>query len=724
MTNAAPAGEIKLQFAEGAKKDANASPGYQLKTEPGTALHEDESEQEAFHRIQNLIWNIGQPHKAPYDAKLKQIKDAYEGVVTAAENDNTMKKVFPWVFIVTDAKLSTVLDRRPRAVFEHDLERQKMPLIEAAYETFTTDVDNGIDLDSVDYTWHWYNELYGWAVKRIWFETDTTVCYDPQPERDDNGDIVYDTDGFPKIKYDRKLYRKGLVKQRVCEPDEVIVDPNARTLAEARWIAFVRKMHFDEWEQQYKFNPLYKNTECVKPGALASYSPMGTVEGTDKDGRPAVVYASGCALEQDQVLIAEFYYLDRDEYHVSFNNIPSLHTPNPCPPDPETGKKKLPAADLHAHPRPDTFYSRGPGELSEVWITIYQRLMNSRARRAELAAAPVVLTDLSSGINPKSFKVYPGAHWRGMKGRAEILNLAGTDTGEVREYLEEVKDGIKLTIGIDIERFIADPDPTAFQQAARDAAGQIRPKKDLARYEAAHVRSMDITIQNIQFWMTIPEIVDMAEASDEELAEIKEWDKLPQTEDDKAAGRQYYRKYAKIRTKGMRYVEEYNDDRFTLRPNKKAGKDADGYVNSRPEFIRTKGKVRCRAISQRKQAANKQLQFEISSNVLDRAFGLPPKNEMEIQAAMASGKPVKPQYYINRDEAVERYIDSTGEDVKEMTAPEGEDMDSRPATKAVSALMKTKQTMLPSPEDDAALEGLSVRRAGSKCPPAPNEQAA
>lgn len=74
------------------------------------------------------------------------------------------------------------------------------------------------------------------------------------------------------------------------------------------------------------------------------------------------------------------------------------------------GKKVLPAADLHNRLRTGTFYSRPDARVVEPIVVTWQRLLNAKVRRAELAASPVVLTDTPSGIAPKSLKVMLGAH--------------------------------------------------------------------------------------------------------------------------------------------------------------------------------------------------------------------------------------------------------------------------------------------------------------------------
>lgn len=660
-------------------------------TEP--SLYEEETEKDAYARLIKRIYHQMIPERQKYDAEMQEVQDAYEGLLRMSRDPtNLASKVFPIIFMLVDAKLSVILAAKPRAVFEHTVEKSKVPFVEMLYEYYTSDVDNGVDLDVVDYLWHWYNELYGWSIKRIWHEVDQWMEYDEDVEmeiaEDGTEKIVYDADGFAKLTYTRCQRRKSRVRQRVYKPDMVAVDPDAMFLYEANDIVFLEDMDYDEWSVKFKDNPLYKHTDKVLPGEYMAPSGQSLFLAQDVDGNMAL-YNSKVNLARNKVRIAEYYGLSHDEYAVIFNGILSRHVPNPTPPI--NGKKPLPAADLHNRLRPGTFYSRSEGKLLEPVVVMWQRLLNAKARRAELAASPVVLTDTPSGIAPKSFKVMPGAHWKGMKGRAETLNLAGVDTGEVREYIEMLRDMAKITTGVDFDRFIAEPDPTAQQQMAREAAAELRTAKDVRLQETlGHVRSMNITLVTLQKYIPVPEIADIAKATDEEKAQIKAYDKIDE---------HTYYKYAKIPLKDKFFIEETYDDKdgkIGLKASKKRTKDANDFFFIRPEFVRTKTPMKVRAVSDRKQTQSRFLRLELAREVIDRAFSLPPKNDHEIQTAITKKTELpKPEYYINRTKAVERFIDASGEDVKEMTQPEDK-YKGRPATKMMEEIFKGKPpTLLP-----------------------------
>lgn len=660
-----PDKEFKPEFKEQHEKSNEAHESYVPSDEP-SKLNPQETEKEVYMRITRRVWHEMVPERQKYDQEMQEIQDAYEGLLRMSRDSNAVaSKVFPLIFILVDAKLSTILASRPRAVFEHTTEKSKIPLIEMLYEFYTSDVDNGTDIEVVDYLWHWYNELYGWSIKRIWHEVDQWMEYEDVVETEENEEgeesIVYGSDGFANMTYARTLKRRSVVRQRVYRPDMVAVDPEAMFLFEANDIVFMEDMDYDEWSIKYKENSRFMHTDKVHPGMFMAPTAERLFASSTNDGDIALYNHSKANLGRNKVRVVEYYNVVRDEYAVFFNGILALHVPNPTPP--VDGRKVLPAADLHNRLRPGSFYSRSEGKVTEPIVVMWQRLLNAKARRAELAASPVVLTDTPSGIAPKSFKVMPGAHWKGMKGRAETLNLAGVDTGEVREYIEILRDLAKVTTGVDFDRFIAEPDPTAQQQMAREAASQLRTAKDVRLQETlGHVRSMKITLANIQYYIPIPEIVNKLELSEEEAQELKDYDKIE--------GNLYYR-YQKIPLKDKFFVQESydeNDGKISLKASNMNTVEVDDYFFARKEFVRTKSPVKVNAVSDKKQSQSKALRYELSLGILERAFGLPPKNEFEIQEAINQGqKPPKPVYYINRTKAVERYVDSAGEDVQEMT---------------------------------------------------------
>ncbi|MBX4215340.1 hypothetical protein KW797_00095 [Candidatus Parcubacteria bacterium] len=681
------------------------------------SLYEEETEKQAYARLIKRIYHEMVPERQKYDAEMQEVQDAYEGMLRMSrDSSNLASKVFPIVFMLVDAKLSVVLAARPRAVFEHTVERSKVPFIEMLYDHFTTDADDGVDLEVVDYIWHWYNELYGWSIKRIWHEVDQWVEYDEQVETEmdmETGEekIVYNADGFANIKYSRCLRRKSKVRQRVYKPDMVAVDPDAMFLYEAQDIAFFEDMGYDEWSVKFQDNPRFKHTEKVHPGKYMAPNGEALFMAQDSDGNLAL-YNAKTNLGRDKVRVVEYYNLARDEYAVFFNGILALHVPNPTPP--VDGRKVLPAADLHNRLRPGTFYSRSEGKVVEPIVVMWQRMLNAKTRRAELAASPVVLTDTPSGLAPKSFKVMPGAHWKGMKGRAEVLNLAGVDTGELREYIELLRDQAKVTTGVDFDRFIAEPDPTAQQQMAREAASQLRTGKDVRLQETlGHVRSMKITLATLQKYIPVPEIAEIAQASDEEKELIKSYDKIDE---------HTYYKYAKIPLKDKFFIDETYEEgtgKLNMTMTKKRTKSANDFFFARPEFLRTKSPIKVRAVSDRKQSQSRALRLEIAREILAQAFGLPPKNDWEIQNAIAKQEPPpKPQFYINRPKAVERLIDAGGEDVKELTEPEDQ-YRGRPAMKLMQEIFKGKPpTLLPDEQQKQGIDQ-AVAMSATKTQPSP-----
>lgn len=714
MTPQSSASDVKVkpvfkpEFTE-QKEKAGAVEGY-APSSTLPSLNEQETEKEAYMRIMRRVYGEMIPERQKYDPEMQEVQDAYEGLLRMSrDNSSAASKVFPIMFMLVDAKLSVVLAARPRAVFEHTVEKAKVPFIEMMYDFYTSNADEGTDLAVVDYIWHWYNELYGWSIKRIWHEVDQWMEYDEQvvTETDEDGaeKIVYDPDGFAKLEYSRCLHRKSRVRHRVYRPDMVAVDPDAMFLFEANDIVFVEDMSYDEWSIKHKENPRYSHTDQVLPGKYMAPLDGQMVASEDSDGNLALYHAK-INLGMNKVRIVEYYNLARDEYAVFFNGILCLHVPNPTPP--VDGKKVLPAADLHNRLRPNTFYSRSEGKVVEPIVVMWQRLLNAKARRAELAASPVVLTDMPSGIAPKTFKVMPGAHWKGMKGRAETLNLAGVDTGEVREYIEMLRDLAKTTTGVDYDRFIAEPDPTAQQQMAREAAAQLRTSKDVNLQETlGHVRSMKITVSTLQKFIPVPEICAINDATPEEVAEIKSYDKIDN---------ETYYKYAKIPLKDLFYVDETYDtssQSITLQGTKKRSVKANDYFFARPEFLRTRSPIRVRAVSDHKQTQSKQLKLELATQLMAQAFGLPPKNDFEIQQAIAKQEqPPKPVYYMNRTNAVKQYIDGLGYDVKEMTEPD-EKLNNKPAQKLMDEVFKGKApTLLPTEQQAEEIKMMTATKSG------------
>lgn len=672
-------------YAEGDRK-LDHKPAFEASDEKGSALHPGESQREAIKRIYDRVWNVMIPRKQPYDLKCREVEDAYIGLVKEAKT-NQESKVFPLVFMLVDSKLSVILANRPKAVFEIQSERKKIPMIEHAYNHYTTDVDDGVNLEATDHLWHWYNELYGWAIKRVWHEVDTEVGYESVPMKDEQGKYVYGTDGFVRLEHHRCIRRKARIKHRVYDYDKVAVDPTAKFLYQADDIVFFEDIHFNEFEQQYKFNPAYENTEFVHAGTYYDHrQATDTTRGVDSSGNAATVFAGAAKLDLDYVRIEEYYGKSRCEYMLKANGIPILHVPNPTP------YNELPAADLHNRLVPKTFYDMGEGHLQETFVSIYQKLLNAKSRRAQLAAAPVVLTDNISGLTPKSVKVYPGAHWKGMKGRVEVLDLSGQDTGEVTEYLLEIRNLMKIVSGNDFERMVAEPDPTAEQQAERDAASRIRPEKDIRLQEnLGHVRSMRLTVDLIQNRLTIPELAELSEVPEDERDEIPKRDRLK-------GG--MYNKYPKIRTVGLRYVEFFDTQKEQYNLKSDTKNKGDGYLFLRPDFVKTKDRVRVRITSNRSHTQNKQTQFNMQSQLMEQAFTLPPKNQAEIEQAIAmQAQPPRPEYFINREAAVEGYLATVGADVQKYTAPEGKDMKKKVAERSIRKMIENRKTMVPDPSE-------------------------
>jgi len=75
-----------------------------------------------------------------------------------------------------------------------------------------------------------------------------------------------------------------------------------------------------------------------------------------------------------------------------------------------------------------------------------------------------------------------------------------------------------------------------------------------------------------------------------------------------------------------------------------------------------------------------------------------------------------PEYFINREEATKEFIEASEADVKQMTKPEGkEDLTKKPATKAITDMMQSQQTLAPQPEEmqkmmDAQSPTMSVKK--------------
>lgn len=729
---------FKEDLAKEKPAEDNATPSTYLKKEPGTALHPTESEFEAHLRIMNRIFYQMLPAKSKYDREGQEALDAYEGVMKLSQKDNSSARVFPIVFMIVDAKLSNIIAAKPRIVLEVLGEKAKLPFIQRIYDYYTSDADDGVDEDVVNYMWHFYNELVGWSIKRIWWEQEQWIENCPEVVRDENTDeIVLEDDGFAKIEYKRKQWRKGKVKQRVYAPDMVAVDPSAMFLHGSRGaddIVFIEDIHFDVWSQLYRNNPRYQNTEKVMPGTF--YGPNPNVfAALDETQNRLVLYDAGIGLEKDKVRTIEYYCLSRDEYYISFNGHKALHIANPTPP--VMGRKVLPAADLHNRIRPGTFYSRPDSKVTEPIIVLWQRLLMAKAKRAELAASPVVLTDMPSGLAPKSFKIVPGAHWRGMKGKVDILNLAGQDSGEVDAYIEQLKQLCKATIGIDFERFIADPDPTAQQQLARDSAARLRTDKDTDLQEKmGYVKSAQITLSHLLFYTPIPEIVNVADLDEEQAAELQEWDAVTPKEGQKVS--EYY-SYAKIPTEDKMWIEQYTKTSdggrlelipYTGNPHQYDQRvKAKAYFLSRPEFVRTKMPVRVRVVSNRKKLLNAAVKLEISERINQMAFTLPPKNDYEIQQAISSQQaPPAPQYFIDREKSVREVLNAYEADADDLMTPTN-DPKEKPAQTMLKKMLGDKPpTIRPTPEQLQNIPppsaAISARVGSPKSSPTPPAQPA
>jgi len=676
ITQAAPATTEAKAPSATFKEDLKGKPALDnqasmyLSQEKGSnKLHPEESQFEAYGRINNRVFGQMLPWKQKWDIEAQEVQDAFEGVMNES-------KVFPLAFMAVDAKLSTTLAAMPKVVFEMDADKPKLPMIERLYNHFTSDVEDGFDEWMVNYIWHLYNELYGWAVKRIWHEVDMMVEFEPEVVTDDDGNIVYEEDSFAKIDWCKKQWAKGKTKQRVYTPDMVALSPGITFQNEAFDIVFMEDMNFDMWSQKFNNNPMFENTEKVRPGQYYTFN-ANTYVGEDTSTNQLVLYDNNLGLDEDKVRHMEYYSLARDEYYVQSNGHWLRHTPNPTPP--VNGRKVLPFSMLQNRPRPGTYCWKAEAKLVEPFIVIWQKLMASKAKRAELSASPIILTDMPSGLAPKSFKVVPGAHWRGMKGRVDTLNLAGVDTGEADKYIEQLNRLWKGTTGVDFDRFIQEPDPTLGQQLAREGAEKLRTEKDASRQERdSYVRSAQITLAHLMFYTPIPEIANIEDLSEEEQNELQDFDKID--------AKTYY-KYPKLPVKDKMYIENYipvkdgeeGDGRLELIPytgmdsQKDVKMKAKSYIFCRPQYMRTKAPVRVRIVSNRKQATNRALRRDDALYIVEQAFNLPPKNEFEIQTFKPSSEsqtPPKPKYYINREKSISNMLDAMGQDTKEMTSDE------------------------------------------------------
>jgi len=412
----------------------------------------------------------------------------------------------------------------------------------------------------------------------------------------------------------------------VVSPFNFLVDPNATTMDDAMDCAHFHAENFENFWEIYHNNPLFKNTEAVKPGMHGVYTDGGFVAG----------HIGNFQCQPDMVMIAEGFSKPRDEWIVWANGVEIYHGPLPddhkelpfisyhnnasfCTGIIEMTTRTVNGEDVGTAPTvtaDKSFWTIGdPATIADL---IELRTAHGRAaHRLVKRMSQRIIGTRGNYTLPKDRNWLDGDEAKGAAGNIEVLNLAGggAGSGDWQWAFDDLFQLMRLTIGIDPSNIYDTKQQTLGEAEIKEEAAQKRLNTGLEyNEENGEVRMGMLVHKLIQQRYTKPELKRLT--GDESKKELKSFDEI---EKDPITGRPLYgKRYRRI--KSSKNIKESSvSGNFNIEEN-------DAGVSSflaRPEYIRTSD-VDIGVESGRKAAQSRAIMLNKYDKVLERVQGLLP----------------------------------------------------------------------------------------------------
>lgn len=412
----------------------------------------------------------------------------------------------------------------------------------------------------------------------------------------------------------------------IVSPFNFLVDPNATTMDDAMDCAHFHAENFETFWETYRNNPIFKNTEAVKPGLHGTYSAQGFVSG----------HIGNYECQPDMVMIAEGFNKTRDEWIVYANGVEIFFGPLPddhkelpfvsyhnnasfCTGLLEMTTRTVNGEDVSLTPSvtaDKSFWTIGdPATIADL---IELRTAHGRAahRLVKRMSQRIIATKGNYKL-PKDRNWLDGDEATGAMGQIEIQNLAGggAGSGDWQWAFDDLFQLMRLTVGIDPSNIYNPKQQTLGEAEIQEESAQKRLNMGLEyNEENGEVRMGTLVHKLIQQRYTKPELKRLT--GDETKEELKSFDEV---EKDPITGRPLYGKRFR-RIKASRNIKESaNGHRFSI------AEDDAGVSSflSRPEYIRTSD-IDIAVESGRKAAQSRAIMLNKYDRVLERVQGLLP----------------------------------------------------------------------------------------------------
>lgn len=373
-------------------------------------------------------------------------------------------------------------------------------------------------------------------------------------------------------------------------PFNFLVDENATTMDDAMDCAHFHAEHFANFWEIYHNNPLFKNTEQVKPGLHGTYSEEGFTSG----------HIGNFDCQPDMVMIAEYYNKVMDEWIVYANGVEIYYGPLP------DDHKELPFISYHNNASfctgliemttrtssgeevgnsptvssEKSFWTMGdPATIADL---IELRTAHGRAahRLIKRASQRIVGTRGNYRL-PTDRNWMDGDEAQGAAGNVEVISLSGggAGAGDWQWAFDDLFQLMRLAIGIDPSNLADGKQKTATEAEIQRETALRRLDIGLEyNEENGEVRMGMLVHKLIQQRYTKPELKRLL--GDETKEELKSFDEI---EEDPITGKPLYgKRYRRIKST-INIAEAKKGGHFNL-------SEDDAGVSSflaRPEYIRT-----------------------------------------------------------------------------------------------------------------------------------------
>lgn len=372
----------------------------------------------------------------------------------------------------------------------------------------------------------------------------------------------------------------------IVSPMDFAIDPNATTMDDAMDCVYFHKENFEGYWEEYKNNPLFKNTDKVKPGVHGRLGDKGFYRGG----------FAGYSDEKNMVLITEYFNKIRDEWVVYANGVEIYYGALP------DDHKELPFISYHNNSSFSTGFVEATtrtvdgeevayqpevrmqesfwtiGDPQTMMDLIELRTAHGRAaHRAMKRASQVIVATKGNFRFPNDRNYMDGDVVPGGAGQFEVAQLGVQQAGNWQWAFDDLFQLMRLTAGIDPSNLSDMKTKTATEAEIQFETSMRRLQQNIEYNEENGEQRMGmLTHKIIQQRYTKPEIVQLTGYETEN--EIKRFDEI---EKDTDTGLPIYgKRYRRIRTSFN--IKESDSGKMISRDD--AG--VSSFI-ARPEYIRT-----------------------------------------------------------------------------------------------------------------------------------------